>query len=113
MNSPPQSPTGKPVTSLFVLGAHVTWFFIGPIVMLAALYGIGQSDQGWATVMDLLYFIAAAWVVLARWVDQQSGQGSTGDGRPSTWADFRRYLCFFVPLTIALWIGANIIGNHL
>jgi hypothetical protein len=111
LESPP-SKSEKPITNVFVLGAHLTWFILGPMALLVILYGIGQSGSGWATALDALYFAFAFGVLFARWIDQKSGQGLNAEGKPSTWADFRRYVYTFVPLAVVLWIAANVIGNH-
>jgi hypothetical protein len=109
----PTSKSGKSETSLLVLGSHITWIFLGPLAMILVLLGLGQNNRGWLTLLDGFYFFLMAWIVFARWVDQKSGQSHTAEGKPSTWADFRRYVYIFVPLAIVLWIGANILANHL
>ena len=61
----------------------------------------------------LVFFVVVAAMVFGRWVEQRSGQGVTMSGELSTWEDFRRYAILVLPLlAIALWIVANVLGNH-
>ena len=76
------------------------------------LLSIVRAGTGWATVLDFVFFVVVAAMVFARWVEQRSGQGATMSGEPSTWEDFRRYAIRLPLLAIALWIVANVLGNH-
>ena len=111
----PASPvtSGEPtVTSMPILLAHATWYLIGPLFLLITLLCIVRAGTGWATVLDVLFFVGVAAMFVARWADQRSGQGTTMSGEPSTWEDFRRYAIRLPLVAIALWIVANMLGNH-
>jgi hypothetical protein len=101
------------VTSFTVLGAHATWYFVGPAVLVFLLAKIVQTGSGWLTALDVVFFLVLAIMLLARWVDQRSGQGTTGTGEPSTWEQFRRYVLVLPTLALAAWLIANVVGNHL
>lgn len=106
-------PNAAPVvTSFGVLISHVTWFVAGPLALLLTLLGIVNAGTGWATVLDALFFAIVGLMVWCRWRDQRSGQGTTSDGKPSIWADFRRYVLWMPVVAVAAWIVANVIGNH-
>ena len=102
----------KAVTSFGVLIAHVIWFFLGPLTLMLLLLGIINVGGGWASALDAVFFVVIALMILGRWIDQRSGQGTTGYGEPSTWDDFRRYAIGAPILGVAAWIVANVIGNH-
>jgi hypothetical protein len=101
-----------PVTSFGVLAAHVFWFFIGPFVLAIITVHIIQAGTGWATIQDAVFFLFVALMVLARWIDQKSGQGTTIEGAPSSWQEFRRYVFSLVSLSFAVWVAANVLGNY-
>jgi hypothetical protein len=110
-------PAGGPgdehaVTSVRVLFVHLIWLFIGPLALLLTLYGIAGTGNGWATTQDAVFFVLIGLMVWCRWLDQRSGQGTTINGEPSTWADFRRYALLTPAVAGAAWIVANVIGNH-
>jgi len=102
----------QPITSLGVITAHLTWAFLGPMALLILLIGIVEAGTGWATVLDVVYLAVLAVVVIARWIDQQSGQSTTSTGEASTWQDFRRWAVVFPLVAAAAWIAANVIGNY-
>jgi hypothetical protein len=105
--------TNTPVaTSLKVLFAHVTWFFIGPMALFLTLLCIVRSGTGWTTGLDIEFFVFVGLSVWCRWYDQRSGQATNYDGEASTWADCRRYMCWMPVAAGVAWIVANVVGNH-
>jgi hypothetical protein len=102
----------KAVNSLYVLVVHVFWMLLGPALLFAILYGNTTEDKSWFSGTDMAFFSILALVVLARWVDQRSGQCTLTDGQISTWKDFRRFIYVFVPSTLLIWAATNIIGNY-
>jgi hypothetical protein len=103
----------KPVSSLKVLLVHIFWMILGPAILFAVLYVNTTEDKSWISGTDLMYFIILGFVVLARWVDQRSGQCTLTDGQVSTWDDFRRFVRVFVPSALVIWVVTNVIGNYL
>jgi len=101
------------VTSITVLGTHLFWFAIGPLIMLFILWEISTVGSGWTTVLDAVFFSVVVLMVCCRWLDQRSGQGTTGAGERSTWRDFRRYALTLPMLAVPAWIVANLVGNHI
>jgi len=112
----PKLPNGqeKPVlvTSLFVLVTHLSWFIIGPLLLVLFLWGIVQAGSGWITSLDCAFFAVVVLMIVGRWLDQRSGQGTTSTGELSTWNDFRRYVAIVPVVAIVAWIVANVTGNH-
>jgi hypothetical protein len=76
------------------------------------LLNVVRTGSGWLTAFGATYFLVVAVMLLGRWVDQRSGQGTTTTGEPSTWEDFRRYALLLPPLALGAWILANVVGNH-
>ncbi len=107
----PQEPVA--VTSIAVLGTHIFWMALGPLLLLFALWGIVSSGSGWATVLDIVFFVVAGLMICSRWLDQRSGQGTTSAGDRSTWKDFRRYAWSLSIAAVSAWIAANLLGNHI
>ena len=103
----------KPVSSLKILVVHLFWMLLGPALLFAVLYGNTTEDKSWFSETDLAYFIILGSVVLARWLDQRSGQCTLSDGQASTWKDYRRFVYVFVPSAFFAWVATNVIGNYL
>ena len=100
------------ISSAKVLVAHVTWFIAGPFILFLILINIVRLGSGWLTPRDAAFFVVVAAMLLGRWIDQGSGQGTTTTGEPSTWDDFRRYALLMPPVATGAWILANAMGNH-
>jgi hypothetical protein len=113
MNESNNKTSVKPVNSFHVLAAHLFWILLGPAFLFAILYANATEDQSWFSLADLAFFIILGLIVLARWLDQRSGQCLLMDGQVSTWKDFRRFLCIFVLTALLIWVVTNVIGNYL
>jgi hypothetical protein len=99
-------------TSIGIVGAHLLWMFVGPFALGVLLLIIVRSGSGWLTGPDLGLLIVVVLMLCARWIDQRSGQATTANGEPSTWADFRRYALTLPVLAGSAWVVANVIGSH-
>ncbi len=103
----------KPVSSLKILVVHLFWMLLGPALLFAILYVNTTEDGRWFSGTDATFFIILSLVVLARWLDQRSGQCTLTDGQISTWKDYKRFVYVFVPSALSVWAATNFIGNHL
>ena len=102
----------RPITSFSILLARLTWFLIGPLALLLLAVGIVQLGSGWLMAVDIAYFVVLGTMLVARWVEYRSGQGETASGEPMTAADLRGYLIGATALGLAVWVAANLVGNH-
>jgi hypothetical protein len=89
-----------------------TWAFIGPLGMLVMLVKIAEQGDGWATGHDVTFFVLMFAAVGARWIDYRCGDPITGQGKGAKPGGAGRYTLLIVPLGLALWIAANLIGNR-
>jgi hypothetical protein len=114
MKPNPESASPKPgeITSLSVLGARITWILAGPLVLLGMTYGIVSGGTGWLTSLDAGFAVVVGLMLLARWVEQRSGTATTLTGQPATPEQLRRYVTILIPAAAAVWVIANVVGNH-
>jgi hypothetical protein len=98
--------SGAPVIS------RLMWIFVGPLTLALLLGGIASGGGGWLTGIDVTYFVVFVLMILARWKEHRSGFAMTVYGDPVTPEHVRRYLLVAVPLGIAAWVVANLIGNR-
>jgi hypothetical protein len=108
--SPPQDSTVPPAATTF---ERLLWFIVGPAMLMVLAVLIVNSGSGWWTVLDMLFFVAIALMVWSRWAEIRSGYGRTAYNDPATPAHFRRYVTVMVPVALAAWAVANVLGNHL
>jgi ABC-type polysaccharide/polyol phosphate export permease len=105
--------TSKPITSLAVLGARLTWILLGPLVLLGITWGIVSQGTGWFTGLDAAFAVVVGLMVLGRWVEARSGTATTLTGEPASGAYFKRYVTILLPLAVVVWVAANVLGNHI
>lgn len=109
---PAGAPTPGQINSLSVLGARLTWAFLGPAALLLTTIGIVSNGTGWLTALDAFFGIVVILMLLSRWVEHRSGTSTTLMGEPASDAHFRKYMKALPPLAVVVWIVANILGNH-
>jgi hypothetical protein len=109
-----ESTSAKPgeISSLWVLGARVTWIILGPMALLVIAYGIVSGGTGWLTALDVAFGAVAGLMLLGRWTEHRSGSAMTSRGEPATSEHLKRYVTILIPVTAAVWVVANLVGNH-
>ena len=111
--NPQVSPDVPPSDSFSVLVSRIFWMLIGPITLALLAFGIVRAGTGWLTGLDVAFFVVLGLIVGARAIEQRSGQGATAEGKPSTWEHVRRYYFRLIAVAAALWLVANLFGNHI
>jgi hypothetical protein len=100
------------VTSVAVLAAHITWLFLGPIILIVILYGVLNAGARWLDPLDALFFAVVGLIFFTRWIDQKSGQSTDSEGNPSTWEDFRHFVLTLPAYAGAAWLVAKLLGHY-
>lgn len=98
-------------TTLGVATARVFWMMAGPLVLAILAYNIATTGGGWLIAMDVAYLVILALVLAARWLEFRTGHGQTAEGEPLTAEGLRRYMTLALCVGLAVWVGANLIGN--
>jgi hypothetical protein len=111
-NSESTTANAGEISSLWVLGARLTWVIIGPAALLGITYGIVSGGAGWLTGFDAAFGIVAGLMLLGRWAEQRSGSAVTLTGEPATFQQLKRYVMMLILVTAAIWVVANLVGNH-
>ena len=109
---PEKQADSKPISSLGVLGARLTWVILGPMALLGLTWGIASRRAGWLTGLDAAFGIVLALMLLGRWVEHRSGTGTTLTGEFATPEQFKRYMAYLPPLAVVAWIVAHIVGTY-
>ena len=99
-------------TPLWAVLGRVFWMMVGPLSLMLTVYFIVSSGTGWRTAADVLYFVILGGMPLGRWLEFRGGRPLTSSGEPATPAHLRRYVLLVLILGPALWIAANVLGNH-
>jgi hypothetical protein len=97
--------------SFGVACARVFWMMVGPMALAILAFGVAERGGGWLTGLDIAYLVTLAAMLAARWLEFRGGQAQTAEGEPLTAAGLRRYLVTAASVGLAVWAGANVIGN--
>jgi len=100
-----------PVTPVGVGCARVFWIMIGPPALAVLAYHVASKGGGWLTGLDVAYLAVLAALLAVRWLEFRSGFGVTAAGQPLNDAGLRRYLVMAGSVGLAVWVGANLVGN--
>lgn len=80
------------------------WMFIGNVAVVFALGLLFDRRPRFPALLDLAVFAAVAALVAARFVDIRHYHGETGEGRPATMAQWRRYAVSVAGAGAAAWV---------
>jgi hypothetical protein len=103
---PPSTP------SMTVLFCRILWSLLGPLFLLFAAAVIVQSGGGWFTSHDLLFAVILLATILCRCADYRYGKRTNSAGEPVAILDLRHYTFAWALAGGAVWVIANLIGNH-
>lgn len=100
-------------SSMSLLVARTWWIMFGPLFLFVFLVSIIAKGGGWTTPADLAYGIGLVGMILARWYEFSKGDPRSSTGEPSTRSELYRYSVIVLATGTAVWMLANLIGNHL
>ena len=97
---------------MYVMVSRVFWMMLGPLLIAVAGINIVNSGNGWFTLADIAFLLMLGGVVMARWLELQSGGAQTSTGEPATASQVYRFMLFATIVGLAAWIAANFVGNY-
>jgi hypothetical protein len=100
-------------TRLSVVFYRLFWVLLGPVALFLTATSILLSGVGWLTGTDLLFGVLLLATILCRWGDFLKGNGTNALGDPVTERYMWGYTVGVLVAGLALWIAANLAGNHL
>ena len=93
--------------------ARVYWMGCGDPLLLLLLLVIIAKHPKLPSLLDAAFFVAVASLILVRYVDIRFLNGQTGEGKPATLADWRRYALLIATVTLGAWLVARVIVHFL
>jgi hypothetical protein len=97
----------KQSTSVGVVVARVLWMLIGPLSLTSVAITIMETGHGWFAIRSILFLIALAVTIVARWVDPV-----TSEGEPTTPGQRRFTAAWTLIAGLIGWTVANVIGMN-
>jgi len=97
--------TSPPLAGCLV---RLLWLIIGNLVLLLNAAAIYYHQAGFSlTVRDLVFWLLVLALLVLRVFDICCLGGKTGDNRPATLADWRRYAMGLLLVSFGLWLAAH------
>jgi hypothetical protein len=93
--------------------ARLYWLFFGNTLLFFLLVFIIQKRPKLPSSLDAAYLIAVASLILVRYVDIRFLNGQTGEGKPATMANWRRYALLVGPAGAGAWLLARVLMHFL
>lgn len=102
----------QPTTSFVPVLGRIVWMMLGPLALVLLAVRIAYLGQGWLTGVDVAFLAVLGGVILARWLEFRGGNPQTATGEPATPDHLRRYSLAVLAVGLAVWVLANLLGNH-
>jgi len=96
----------EPPSGCLSIAVRLTWIFGASLLIFGAIYILRDDSSGLA---DIVYWLIALGLVLARYVDIKYLKGQTSDNKPATLGHWRRYAAILVAAAGLLYLLAKIL----
>ncbi|MCE5275450.1 MAG: hypothetical protein LLG43_09960 [Deltaproteobacteria bacterium] len=106
MNKDVQSNDRQPMQmGCLALLVRITWMIFGNLVLILTAFSIALRKAG--MVLDIVFWTAAAGLILVRYLDITVFGGFTKDFEPATLKDWRLYSLMLLAASGVLWLLAH------
>jgi len=92
----------------FVL--RLFWMAFGNIALLLCAAFVAKGTA--PVVTNVVFFGVAIALIVVRYIDIAWFKGDTAEGKPATFADWRRYALKLTVVAVALWALARTAASH-
>ena len=83
------------------------WMFGGTALLLFILVFLLQEHPNKLAPLDAVYFVVTASLILVRYIDIRFLNGETGEGKPATMINWRRYAILVGSVAVGAWMLAR------
>jgi len=85
------------------------WMVFGPMMLFLSTIALVIKAEGFFTRADIYYLVGVGTMIAGRWLEFYGGGAQTGDGKPASARDLRRYSLLLGVGGLALWLIASTI----
>ena len=100
-----------PVTPVGGCLVRFYWLIIGNLILLACLVLVAEGKGIAFSLVDLIFWGNVALLMAMRYWDINSWDGRTGECKPATMADWKKYAFLLPGIAAILWFGAHFIAS--
>jgi hypothetical protein len=92
---------------------RLMWMMLGPLALTLITFAIVSEGSGWLTRFDAAFAAVLLAMLVGRWLEFRGGRPQTASGQPASRSDLERYFLIAAVAGMAVWLAANVVGNHL
>jgi hypothetical protein len=96
--------------SIFSLLVRVFWMLLGNLILLISTIFIIQGENWKFHTVDVVFWVAVAVLLLARYLDIKFYKGLTTTDQPASMVDWRKYAALLLIISTAVWVLAHVIN---
>jgi hypothetical protein len=93
--------------------ARIFWMFVGPMVLVMIAFQIATTESDGFSGADFAFFLVLGGMIFGRWAEFRGGSPQTANGEPATPGHLHRYIKVALPIGLAMWVVAKLIGHFL
>lgn len=97
-------------TGVFV---RLYWLILGNVLLFFLLVSLFEKHPPLPSLLDAVYFVVVASLILARYIDIRFLNGETGEGTPATMTNWRRYTMLVGSVGVGAWLLARTLAHVL
>lgn len=84
------------------------WLAVGYVIAAFLTILIIEQEGDFYTVKDILYWLAVASIILARYADVQFMNGQTAEGAPATIKNWERHSAILGSVAVFVWLACHL-----
>jgi len=107
--SPLPTEQAAPAAPKIILIGGLLRMVFGPMMLFLSTLALTIKAEGFFTRADIYYLLALGSMISGRWLEFYGGGAQTGDGKPASARDLRRYSLLLGAGGLALWLIASMI----
>jgi hypothetical protein len=85
------------------------WMFVGNVLLLLLAVLIHEKKAPLFAFIDLPFWLVVGSILAARYVDIRFMNGETGEGKPATMTNWRRYAVLLLIAAGLVWVLAHLL----
>ena len=98
-----QDQTEVPLSGIGLL-ARLYWLILGNALPLFLLVFIFEKRPPLPSLIDAAYLVLVVSLIIVRYIDIRFLNGNTGEGKPATMTNWRRYALLVGALGVGAWL---------
>jgi hypothetical protein len=89
---------------------RISWFAVIPVALFFIFVYIVKEHSQFPSLLDAVYWVLVLALSAIRYIDVRYFWGETGEGKPATMKDWRRFSILVAAVSLPAWVLAHILA---